>query len=72
MPNEDEYLTLSAAARRWRISDNKHRRHVNRGDLIVYQNNADLRSRLLRRAEVEAFLRPAPAAPRRAREVATA
>ncbi len=62
----DEYVTITEAARRLGVSEPALRRRVERGLIAVYSNPDDLRSRLVKAADLDAFklpklLTPAPA-----------
>ncbi len=59
----DDYVTLSAAAVRLGVSEPAIRRRVQRGELPVYSNPADLRSRLIRGADLERYAVPQPVTP---------
>ncbi|MDP9470377.1 MAG: helix-turn-helix domain-containing protein [Chloroflexota bacterium] len=62
----DEYVTIAEAARRLGVSEPAMRRRVERGMIPVYSSPCDLRSRLVKAADLDAFrlpklLTPAPA-----------
>jgi len=61
----NEFLTLGEAARRIGLSGPAMRRRVHAGDLAVYSNPVDGRERLIRLADLAAYLEPKPTAPRR-------
>ncbi len=54
----DEYVTITEAARRLGVSEPAMRRRVERGLIPVYTNPDDLRSRLVKAADLDAFKRP--------------
>ncbi len=62
----DDFMPLQQAARRVGVSRLTFRRRVHRGDIEVFSNPRDGRSRLVRVADLENFITPKPALPRRA------
>ncbi len=63
MLDKREYLSLTEAARRLGISEPALRRRVDRGQLAVYSNPIDLRSRLIKTADLERYTVPQPVMP---------
>jgi len=56
----DEYLSLHEAADLMRVSRFKLWRLVRDGKLAAHQSERDRREKLVRRADVEAIMRPRP------------
>ncbi len=54
----DEYMTIKEAAKALGISRATIYRRVKAGELEAYQSRADRRERLVRRADIEALMRP--------------
>ncbi len=63
MLDKREYLSLTEAARRLGVSEPVLRRRVLRGELPTFTNPADLRSRLIKAADVERYAVPQPVIP---------
>ena len=63
MSEGDDYLTLMQAAEYSRVSRVKLWRMVKDGRLPAYENPRDRRSKLVKRAELDAALRPVPLRP---------
>ncbi len=63
MRDEREFLTLSEAAARLGVSEPALRRRVERGQLPTFTNPGDLRSKLIRAADLDAYAVPAPVLP---------
>ncbi len=53
-----EYVTIAEAARRLGVSEPALRRRVERGLIAVYSSPCDLRSRLVKAADLDAFKLP--------------
>ncbi len=53
-----EYVTIAEAARRLGVSEPAMRRRLERGLIPVYSSPCDLRSRLVKAADLDAFKRP--------------
>ena len=53
-----EYVTITEAAARLGVSDPALRRRVLAGDLVTFTNPRDRRSRLIRLADLEAYMVP--------------
>lgn len=58
MSDEPQYMTISEACHRLGLSEPALRRRVQRGLIPVYSNPDDLRSQLVKAADVDAFKRP--------------
>jgi hypothetical protein len=56
MPQSDEFLPLSQAARRVGMTEVAIRRRVRRGDLVAFADPRDLRVKLVRVADLEAYV----------------
>ncbi len=63
MSDEREYVTLREAAARLRLSEPALRRRLDRGLIKTFTSPLDLRSRLIRAADLDAFLVPQPITP---------
>lgn len=61
----DDFLTITEAARRLGVSEPAVRRRVGRGLIPVYSNPADLRSRLIKAADLERYAVPELVTPAR-------
>ena len=55
-----EYLTMAQAARRLGVSMPTLRERVRRGEIVVYSNPVDRRSRLVALADLASFAHPQP------------
>jgi len=66
----DEYLSLHEAADLMRVSRFKLWRLVRDGKLAAHQSERDRREKLVRRADVEAIMRPRPLPPVSAKKAA--
>ncbi len=53
-----EYMTIGEAAEALGVSRGTVWRRIKAGELDVFQSQADRRERLVRRADIEAMLRP--------------
>ncbi len=63
MSGEAEYVTITEAARRLGLSEPALRRRVERGLIPTFTSPQDLRARLVRVADLEAFMVPQPITP---------
>ncbi len=54
----EDFLTIAEAARRLGVSEPAMRRRLERGLIPVYSSPCDLRSRLVKAADLDAFKRP--------------
>jgi len=63
MSDEPQYLTIQQAARRLGLSEPALRRRVDRGLIPTFSSPLDLRSRLIRAADLDAFMVPQPITP---------
>ncbi len=59
------YVTLSEAAARLGLSEPALRRRVERGLIPTFSNPSDLRSRLIKSADLAAYATPQPVTPAR-------
>ncbi len=58
-----EYVTIAEAARRLGLSEPALKRRLDRGLIRTFTSPLDLRSRLIRAADLDAFLIPQPITP---------
>lgn len=56
MPEPDEYLPIARATARAGLTEVALRRRIRRGDLAVYGDPRDLRVKLLRVADLDAYV----------------
>ncbi len=54
----EDFLTITEAARRLGLSEPAFKRRVERGLIPVYSSPCDLRSRLVKAVDLDAFKRP--------------
>ncbi len=60
---QPQYVTLTEAARRLGVSEPAMRRRVERGLIPVYSSPCDLRSRLIKAADLARYTVPQPVMP---------
>ncbi len=63
MSDAPEYVTIQQAARRLGLSEPALRRRLERGLIPTYSNPVDLRSRLIKAADLAAYATPQPVTP---------
>jgi len=56
----DEYISLTEAARRIGLSDPAFRRRVRRGEIATYHDPRDWRRRLVKLADLDAYVAARP------------